>query len=73
MYLSQDLAGLPSERILVFFGTMVTHQYSFKKTVLTCICTVVGMGIIMFIGLLFFSVIQQMITFFTTIYKEIRF
>ena len=59
--------------ILVFFGTMVTHQYSFKKTVLTCICTVVGLGIIMFIGLLFFSVIQQMITFFTTIYKEIRF
>ncbi|MBR5733043.1 MAG: YIP1 family protein [Lachnospiraceae bacterium] len=59
--------------ILVFFGTMITHQYSFKKTVLTCICTVVGMGIIMFIGLLFFNVIQQMITFFTTIYKEIRF
>ena len=59
--------------ILVFFGTMVTHQYSFKKTVLTCILTVVGMGIIMFIGLLFFNVIQQMITFFTTIYKEIRF
>lgn len=59
--------------ILVFFGTMITHQYSFKKTVLTCICTVIGMGIIMFIGLLFFNVIQQMITFFTTIYKEIRF
>ncbi len=59
--------------ILVFFGTMVTHQYSFKKTVLTCILTVLGMAIIMFIGLLFFSVIQQMITFFTTIYKEIRF
>ena len=59
--------------ILVFFGTMITHQYSFKKTVLTCICTVVGMGIIMFIGLLFFNVIQQMITFFTTIYKELRF
>ncbi len=59
--------------ILIFLGTMITHQYSFKKTVLTCICTVVGMGIIMFIGLLFFNVIQQMITFFTTIYKEIRF
>ena len=59
--------------ILVFFGTMVTHQYSFKKTVLTCVFTVLGMAIIMFIGLLFFSVIQQMITFFTTIYKEIRF
>ncbi|MCR5055169.1 MAG: YIP1 family protein [Lachnospiraceae bacterium] len=59
--------------ILIFFGTMVTHQYSFKKTVLTCVCTVVGMGIIMFIGLLFFNVIQQMITFATTIYKELRF
>ncbi|MCR5823913.1 MAG: YIP1 family protein [Lachnospiraceae bacterium] len=58
---------------LVFFGTMVTHQYTFKKTVLTCICTVVGMGIIMFIGLLFFTVIQQIITFVTTIYKELRF
>ncbi|MCR4727700.1 MAG: YIP1 family protein [Lachnospiraceae bacterium] len=59
--------------ILVFFGTMVTHQYTFKKTALTCVLTVVGMGIIMFIGLLFFNVIQQMITFVTTIYKEIRF
>ena len=58
---------------LIFFGTMVTHQYSFGKTVLTCICTIVGMGIIMFIGLLFFNVIQQMITFVTTIYKELRF
>ncbi len=58
---------------LIFFGTMVTHQYSFGKTVLTCICTIVGMGIIMFIGLLFFNVIQQMITFATTIYKELRF
>lgn len=58
---------------LIFFGTMVTHQYSVKKTVLTCILTIAGMGIIMFIGLLFFSVIQQIVTFATTIYKEIRF
>ncbi len=58
---------------LIFFGTMVTHQYSFGKTVLTCVCTIVGMGIIMFIGLLFFNVIQQMLTFATTIYKELRF
>ena len=58
---------------LIFTGTMVIHQYSVKKTVITCIITVVGMGIIMFIGLLFFNVIQQMITFVTTIYKELRF
>ncbi len=58
---------------LIFFSTMVTHQYSFGKTVVTCICTIVGMGIIMFIGLLFFNVIQQMVTFVITVYKEIRF
>ncbi len=58
---------------LVFFGVMITHQYSFKKTVLTCLCTVLGMAIILFIGLLFFNVIQQMITFGVTIYREIRF
>lgn len=58
---------------LLFIGTLVTHQYSISKTIATCIITVVGMGIIMFIGLLFFSVIQEMLTFVTTIYKEIRF
>ena len=58
---------------LVFFGTMVTHQYSLKKTVLTCLCTILGMAIILFIGLLFFNVIQQMLTFIITVYKEIRF
>lgn len=59
--------------MLVFIGTMITHQYSVKKTILTCAITVVGMGILLFIGLLFFSVIQQMLTFILTIYKEVRF
>lgn len=59
--------------LLVFIGTMITHQYSVKKTIVTCIITIVGMGILLFIGLLFFSVIQQMLTFGLTIYKEVRF
>ncbi len=58
---------------LLVFSTMVTHQYTMKKTILTIICTVVGMGIILFIGLLFFSVIQQIINFLIILYKEIRF
>lgn len=58
---------------LLFFGTMVTHQYSFWKTLVTCLLTLVGMAIIMFIGLLFFSVIQRMVNFITIIYQEIRF
>lgn len=59
--------------LLIFTATMETHQYSAKRTLFTCIITVVGIGIMLFIGLLFFSVIQQMITFVMTIYKEIRF
>ena len=58
---------------LVFIGTMIIHQYSVKKTIVTCLITVLGMGILFFIGLLFFNVIQQMLTFVLTIYKEIRF
>lgn len=58
---------------LIILGTMVTHQYTLRKTILTCVLTIVGMGIIMFIGLLFFSVFQQMISFTETIYKEVRF
>ena len=58
---------------LLLIGMSVTHQYSMKKTILTTILTIVGMGIILFIGLLFFSVIQQIVTFVITIYKEVRF
>lgn len=58
---------------LLLFGMMVTHQYSMKKTILTTILTLVGMAIITFIGLLFFSVIQQIVTFIVSVYKEIRY
>ncbi|MDE5819890.1 MAG: YIP1 family protein [Lachnospiraceae bacterium] len=59
--------------ILIFMGTMMTHEYSLGKTVFTCIITVLGMGIILFIGLLFFNVISEIIVFVSTIYKEVRF
>ena len=58
---------------LLLLGMMVTHQYSMKKTLLTTGLTLVGMAIILFVALLFFSVIQQFLTFVVTAYKEIRF
>ena len=58
---------------LLLFGMMVTHQYSVKKTIFTTILTIIGMAILLFIGLLFFSVIQQIVSFVVTIYKEVRF
>lgn len=59
--------------MLIFFATLVIHEYSVKKTIVTVLITILGMGILMFIGLLFFNVIQQMLNFVLTIYKEIRF
>lgn len=59
--------------ILVFIGTMMTHEYTLGKNIFTCLITIVGMGIILFIGLMFFHVISEMIAFVSTIYKEIRF
>lgn len=58
---------------LLILGMMITHQYSMKKTLATTVLTLVGMAILLFIGLLFFSVIQQFLTFVVTAYKEIRY
>src|SRR5690554_3653523 len=58
---------------LILAGSTVTHQYSMGKTVFTSLLSVVGMGLMIFIGLLVFSLLQQMISFVYTIYREIAF
>ena len=58
---------------LLFIGTMTVHQYSIKKTIVTMLLTLVVILFILFIGLLFFSLIQEMLVFIETIYKELRF
>lgn len=55
---------------LLFFGTMVVHDYDMSKTFSTVILTVVGMGVVIFIGLLFLSVINLMVSFIVSIYQE---
>jgi len=57
--------------VLLVLGTMVLHQYSLSRTILTSVFIVVGMGVIIFIGLLFFSMLQQMFGFVYTIFLEI--
>lgn len=56
---------------LLFVGIMTVHQYSVGKTVATFFITAIVMGVILFLGLLFFSLIQQLVTFIITIYTEI--
>lgn len=58
---------------LLVIGTMVTHQYEFGKTLIIMFFILIGMGIMLFIGLLFFNLIGQMSGFFINIYHEIAF
>ncbi len=59
--------------LLVFFGSMITHDYSLGKNLVISISTIVGMAAIMFIALLFSSLIQKIISFVTSIVVEISY
>lgn len=56
---------------LLFIGNMTVQQFTPSKTILTLILTVVAMGFMAFLCLLFFSLIQQITSFVLTIYKEL--
>jgi sugar lactone lactonase YvrE len=58
---------------LLFVGTMTVHQYTAQKTIVTMILTLIVIGIILFLGVLFFSMLQQMVNFVTSVYQEISF
>ena len=57
--------------LLLFFGMMVTHDYSIFKNIATCVGTILGMMFLMFIGLLFSTLMSQIIKFVTDIAVEI--
>lgn len=59
--------------LLVFFGMMVIHDYTLGKNVLTTIGTIVGAAFIMFIIILFGTLLTKVYTFFYNIYAEISF
>lgn len=58
---------------LLFVGTMTVHQYSALKTIVTMVLTVIVMGIIVFLGTLVLSMMQQIIEFIFNIYRELTF
>jgi len=56
---------------LLFVGIMTIHQYSVSKTVATFFLSFIVMGVIIFLGLLCFSLIQQIYAFVETIFREL--
>ncbi len=57
--------------ILLFFGTLVTHDYSLGKNVVTILGTIIAMAVIMFIAILFSSLVVKMVQFVVSIFAEI--
>jgi hypothetical protein len=56
---------------LLFVGNMTVHQFTPSKTIITIVLSLVAIGFMAFLCLLFFSLIQQIVTFITIIYQEI--
>ena len=58
---------------LLFFGTMVTHDYNMGKNLVTVLGTIVGMAFFMFLAILFTSLVMDMVSFITNIVSEINY
>lgn len=58
---------------LVFIGLMQVHDYTPGKTLIFLIVTVVGALIIIFLMLVFFSLLGDAASFFISLYREIAF
>ena len=59
--------------LLLFFGTMVTHDYSLGKNLVTTLGTLVGMAFIMFIGILFTTLLGKIVSLISNIIIEINY
>lgn len=59
--------------LLLFFGMMVTHDYSLGKNVLTTLGTIVAMAFIMFLAILFTTLLGKVVSFVTNIMSEISY
>ena len=59
--------------ILILSAMMMVHDYSMVKTLLSSLLTVIGMGVMVFIFVVFFSLISDAVAYFVSLYKEILF
>ena len=59
--------------LLLFFGTMVTHDYTMGKNVITVAGTLIFMIFIMFVAILFSTLVSKMLTLVTDIVSEIQY
>ncbi len=59
--------------ILMLIGIMTVHNYTLGKTLLTIVLTFFAMLVIIFVVMMIYSLVGQVITFFESIYTELYF
>ncbi len=59
--------------LLLFCGTMITHDYSLGKNLITILGTIVAMAVIVFMVLLFSMLVTELISLVTNIVIEIQY
>jgi len=59
--------------ILILAAMMMVHDYSMTKTLLSSFLTVIGMGVMVFVFVVFFSLVSDAVAYFISLYKEILF
>ncbi len=62
--------GLVWSVFMLLAGLCVIHEYGFGKTLVSIVLTFVAAAIIMFLGILFFTLIEQMVNFFISVGQE---
>lgn len=65
--------GIAYAVILVLMGIMQVHNYTLGKTLITLFLTFIAVLIIIFLALLLFNLVSQVIIFFKSIYLELIF
>lgn len=58
---------------LLIFAFKSIHEYSFSKSVLSILITILGVIVVIFLCILLIGLIQQIVSFFATIYNEIMY
>jgi hypothetical protein len=59
--------------MLLFFGTMITHDYPLFKNLIIILSTIVAMAFIVFLVLLFGMLLSKLISLATNIVTEIQY
>jgi len=57
--------------VLIIMGSIIIHDISFGKFVLTALLTFLGIAIVIFVGVLIVILVQQLLAFFSTVTNEI--